>query len=83
MHHILFPGSSGGDGGYDGRHNGDDGVVRRAGAGVNYCSDLLAAGHTRSGVYSFTPSSLHRTSYGHDYYNRRVRAWPQHDGQWS
>ncbi|XP_050736212.1 uncharacterized protein LOC127008350 isoform X2 [Eriocheir sinensis] len=58
------------NGGRDGDYGGRDEVVRRAGGRTRDCSDLLAEGNTRSGVYSFTPSALHRASYGHDYYTR-------------
>lgn len=72
LRHTLFFGSTS-NGGRDGDYGGRDGVVRRAGGRARDCSDLLAEGNTRSGVYSFTPSALHRSSYGHDYYTRRVR----------
>lgn len=78
-HHLLFLGSTSDDGGGGG---GYDDVERSAGAGARDCSDLLEEGHTSSGVYSFTHSSLHRSSYGHDYYSRRVTAPPGQDGQW-
>lgn len=74
LRHTLFSDSTG-SGGHEG-YGGTDSVTRSGGARARDCSDLLAEGHTRSGVYTFTPSSLHRASYGHDYYTRRVRRSP-------
>ncbi|XP_063868844.1 uncharacterized protein LOC135104951 isoform X4 [Scylla paramamosain] len=58
------------DSNYDVKYNVNDGVVTRANMEARDCSDLLTQSYTRSGVYSFTPSSLHQNSYGHDYYTR-------------